>query len=258
MIELTQIVGREHIRFDSIDSTNRYALELLSNSKPAEGTVISTEDQTAGRGQIDQKWESQPKKNVTMSVILYPDFLNPGEQFRLNQAMSLAVREAVHDLSEREDITIKWPNDIYAGNQKICGLLIQNSINFRKINSSVVGIGLNVNQTEFSKSIPNATSLKLVTRKNFSIETVYRMLFSKISGYYLQLRTRNFELLDKAYEQQLFLLGKESIFRDETSGNNFKGTILGVAFSGRLKMLVSNEVRHFDLKEIKFLQRFSV
>ena len=141
----TLFVGRVFHDLPEADSTNAHAQYLLSKSKPPEGTVISTPIQKAGRGQNGCAWESAPGKNITLSVIMYPVFLPVTLQFQLNQAISLAICEFVAaQLST--PIAIKWPNDIYAGDRKIGGVLIQNAISGGKCKSSVVGIGLNINQ----------------------------------------------------------------------------------------------------------------
>ena len=246
----TQIIGSTHIRLPQIGSTNQYALDMLAHTKPAEGTIISTPNQTAGKGQAANVWESEAGKNVSMSVILYPKFLQPREQFRLSQAVSLAIWDAVQDFV-KEDVFIKWPNDIYIGEKKTCGLLIQNNINSNQILSSVIGIGLNVNQTQFSTKLPNPTSLSLELGKDLDLELVFEKLFEKLNQYYLQLRTRNFDLLNKAYHQRLF--GFRQMRSFQTPDNQrFKGQIIGTSPFGKLLIETETGVREFDMKEVGF------
>lgn len=252
MLGTTQIIGNTHIRLPAIGSTNAYALELISKSKPVEGTLISTVDQTAGKGQAENVWESESGKNFTGSVILYPIFLHPREQFRLNQAISLAVWDTVHDLVG-EEAKIKWPNDIYVGNRKICGLLIQNSITSQKIQSSVIGIGLNVNQTDFSTKIPNATSVKKEVGEERDLQKVIDLLCAKIGQYYLQLRTRNFDLINQAYLRRLYQFEAEAFYQNTADGSVFSGKIIGTTSHGKLKIDTQTGERVFDLKEVKFL-----
>ena len=132
--------------------------QLIKNTEVAEGTVVLAKEQTSGRGQVNNTWESSYGDNLLMSIVLYPEFLHAGNQFLLSKFVSLAIVDFLSYYLE--NVTIKWPNDIYVGNKKIAGVLIENSLRGAFISSSVVGIGLNVNQTEFSSSIPNPTSLK--------------------------------------------------------------------------------------------------
>ena len=126
------IIGEHFIHRDRLSSTNAYAAELLSKDKPAEGTVVSTDDQYAGRGQIQNVWESEPNKNISLSIILYPVFLEVRQQFLLNQAISLAVSDSIKEIVPMGTVKIKWPNDIYLNNRKVCGILIQNQIQAKK------------------------------------------------------------------------------------------------------------------------------
>lgn len=252
MFGATQIIGNTHIRLPAVNSTNAYALDWMTKSKPAEGTLISTVDQTAGKGQAENVWESEPGKNFTGSFILYPTFLHPREQFRLNQVISLAVWDTVHDLVG-EAASIKWPNDIYVGDQKICGLLIQNSITSQKIQSSVVGIGLNVNQINFSDKIANATSVKKETGKEIDIQKIIDLLCTKIGQYYLQLRTRNFDLINRAYLQRLYQFEAEAFYQNTSDNSIFSGKIKGTTPFGKLKIQTQTGEQIFDLKEVKFL-----
>lgn len=252
MFQTTQIIGNQHFRLPELSSTNRYALDLLSKSKPVEGTVISAVAQTEGKGQSDNTWDTEPKKNVTMSVILYPTFLHPREQFRLNQAISLAIWDAVHDLTG-DEASIKWPNDIYVSNRKICGMLIQNSITSQKIQSCVAGIGLNVNQSDFSEKLPNPTSFKNELGREIELNKIFELLFSKLSQYYLQLRTRNFDLINRAYHKRLYQFGKEALYENTQNRSVFSGKIIGTTPQGQLKIETNSGEKIFALKEVKFL-----
>ena len=132
--------GAKHYHLSEIDSTNNYALNLLSKSTPAEGTTISADFQTHGRGQYGRDWLSESTKNLLSSIILYPDFLPANEQFSLSKAVSLAVRNCINSFLPSKEIRIKWPNDIYCDDKKIAGILIQNLLTGNKINVSVIGI----------------------------------------------------------------------------------------------------------------------
>jgi len=250
MIETQKIIGGHVIHLSSVDSTNLFANDLLANGKPAEGTVVKTDDQTRGRGQSGSSWQSEAGKNAALSVILYPTFLHPREQFYLSQIVSLSIWDALHDfLGDR--VRIKWPNDIYVQDKKICGILIQNSISSDKILSSVIGIGLNINQKDFSKKLPNPTSLSLESGETHLISEVLEVLYKKLNQYYLQLRTKNFALINTAYIERLYKFGQVADFQDQ-QGIHFSGAIKGTSPSGKLKIKTKNGMRLFSLKEVRF------
>ena len=147
-----------HIKwYKCIDSTNTQAARELETA--AEGTVWTADFQTAGRGQRGNKWESKEAENLTFTILFRPVFLHPAQQFCISQICSLGVCRYLR--SKGLPAQIKWPNDIYVGNKKICGMLIENSIMGDKLSGSISGIGLNLNQTVFSSDAPNPTSLLL-------------------------------------------------------------------------------------------------
>lgn len=232
-------------------STNAYALFLLSKSKPAGGTVISSFHQTDGRGQVGSKWESEPGKNIALSVILYPEFLAARHQFRLNQAIALAVRDFVsHHLFA--EVKIKWPNDIYVVGRKIAGILIQNTLQNITIRSSVAGIGINVNQTAFSPDLPNPTSFRLETGRDFELYDLIYSLCEFTEQRYLQLKSGKIVPLQQEYLRHLYRFETPSLFQRK-NGEIFEGTITGIEETGRLKILIRDITEEFDLKEIRFL-----
>ncbi len=251
-IENTLFVGKVLLHFEELASTNDYANELLSKSKPIEGTVISTFRQTAGRGQIGSKWESEPDKNLSFSTILYPTFLSPREQFWLNIAVSLAVRAFVAKYTEKV-VKIKWPNDIYVENRKICGILIQNSITSQFLQSSIIGIGVNVNQTFFSENAPNATSLALETGRAFSLHELLESLCQQLEKQYLHLKNSpERHTLHKKYLSHFYRYQTLTDFR-HADGSIFRGTIIGINEIGQLLIEVNGQLEAFNIKEITFL-----
>ena len=157
-----EAIGTVIYHFRVLDSTNTYALKLLSQIRPKAGTLISADYQTTGRGQMGRDWHSAPGLNLCLSCILYPE-TNAQNQFAISMAVALAVRDTVADFINQERVKIKWPNDIYVGDKKIAGILIQTSIHGNVIIYCVAGIGLNVNETDFPAELPNPTSLKLET-----------------------------------------------------------------------------------------------
>ena len=145
--------------YQTIDSTNSQANRELADAP--HGSVWVADFQTAGRGQRGNKWESKAAENLTFTILLRPTFLHPSQQFLISQIASLGVLRYLN--SKGLEAKIKWPNDIYIGNRKICGMLIENSISADKMSASIVGIGLNLNQREFSSDAPNPTSLAMET-----------------------------------------------------------------------------------------------
>jgi len=253
----TLFVGQNCIHLKSTDSTNSYASELLNRIKPIEGTLIYTFEQLKGRGQRGNTWLSEPNKNVASSFILYPAFLQVSKQFLLNKIISLALADLMAELvgssAKTQEIRIKWPNDIYVGNKKIAGILIENTLRKNNIQNAVVGIGININQTIFNYDI-NATSLALIGNKEFDLMKVIALLCEFIEARYLQLKGNKLERIDEDYLKGLYQMNEwhqyTSVFFDQT----FEGKIIGVSLLGKLQMLLkSAEVKEFDMKEIRFV-----
>ena len=252
----TLFTGKVYYRFDELPSTNDYARDLLAKSRPAEGTVVRADSQSAGRGQFGSKWVTEPGVNLTLSVILYPKWLKITDQFRLSEAVALALIDTVHrppSTVYRQPSTIKWPNDIYLGDRKTAGILIQNTLTGNHLETSIVGIGLNVNQTAFPPEIPNATSLSLATGRTFDLEAVADTLFECLERRYLQLKASQTEVLRAEYREHLLGLGVLRNFA-RLDGSVFSGIIQGVQEDGRLEILGSNGLELFDVKAIQMLQ----
>jgi len=245
----TLFIGKTLKYFPSLSSTNTYATELLSKSNPPEGTVILTYNQTAGRGQIGSKWESAPDKNVSMSVILHPKFLVAREQFNLNAVVSLAIFDVVSQYVN--DVKVKWPNDIYVGKKKIAGILIQNTLTGKNIQSSVLGIGLNVNQTEFVSDAPNPTSLKLEMGKELDLDKVVEEIVAALEKRYLQLKSGKAKDVRREYIMYLYRFGKPFTFQREDN-SYFTGIITGISNLGKLVIDTETGEEEFGLKEVRF------
>src|ERR1035437_6675835 len=158
----TIFIGKNCIEIEKTDSTNSYLSKLLGEKTLFEGTVVITNRQEMGRGQRGTTWESEPNKNLTLSILLHPTFLRPDEQFQLNKAISLGVAGFVVGVLQVDvDVKIKWPNDIYIRNKKVAGILIENSVSGNNLQHSIIGIGINVNQEKFSAKLPNPTSFRI-------------------------------------------------------------------------------------------------
>ena len=250
----TLFIGKSHLHLPLVKSTNLYAQELISKSKPIEGTAISAAHQTQGRGQIGSKWVSEPDKNLIVSVILYPKFLLPTQQFKLSQAVSLAVFHTVAQYIDPAIISIKWPNDIYVRHKKIAGILIQNAVSRKNIQSSIIGLGLNVNQSAFPNDLANPTSLTLETGESFPIKRICSIFFQYLEQFYLKLKNQNWNTLEVQYLKNLYRFGTESQFIiNSDSPRIVRGKIMGVSPLGQLRVSINDQEQLFNVKEISFV-----
>lgn len=247
----TSFIGKVLKSYKSLESTNSKAFDLLAKSSPIEGTVISAGFQTAGRGQFGSSWFSSPDKNIILSLVLYPDFLRPGDYFLLNQAVSLAVYDLINSYFPGR-ASIKWPNDIYCDESKMAGILIQNVISGNKISASVIGIGINVNESHFPPELPNPVSIFQITGRHSDLSVVSSHLFGFLESRYLSLRSGKGIEIRKAYHGALFRLNKPSLFSSQDE--KFTGMIRGVEDQGKLILETEgNKIRTFDFKEIRFI-----
>lgn len=237
--------------FSRLESTNVAAENWVLGERPPEGSAVLADYQLKGQGMAGNTWESKVGKNLLVSFILYPKFLPAGDQFMINKIVSLAVKECVRNLLPRDDLSVKWPNDVLAGNRKIAGILSRNSIKGQEIEYTIAGIGLNVNQENFDASAPNAISLKMLTGKNLKIQRVLTMLGTSLEKYYTMLVGGLTEEIDRLYLDSLFRFNREAWF--EAEGQRFRGIIKGVARYGYLIILINGMEKEFDIKDVQFL-----
>ena len=237
-----------HIR--ETNSTNNYLKELLQTQNVDEGTVVWADFQSAGKGQRGNGWESEAEKNILFSIVLFPGFLKAGEQFILSQIASLAVANCLQEYTE--GISIKWPNDIYWTEKKICGILLENTILEDNIGHSVAGIGININQENFRSDAPNPVSLKQITNRDYNLEEILKTVVDNISMYYQQIKIGKTYSLIKEYKESLFRKDGYHLYNDGIS--NFLARIQDVDSSGILILKTKEgEERHFAFKEVKYI-----
>ncbi len=237
----------KHIILDQIGSTNSYLHGLNLVTKQKNGTIISAKNQTLGKGQKGNIWLTKKGKNLTFSILTYPR-LKPKHAFYLNIIAALAVQKALSDLSI--SAKIKWPNDILVNKKKIGGILIENQINSEIITQSIIGIGLNVNQSKFASEL-NATSI-LNEGKSVEIEDVLDQIYGYLDFYYNLLLESNFKLLLKLYYSKLFWHNQIGFFEDDQS--QFKALVMGISDIGLLELrLLDDTTRHYDIKDVKFI-----
>ena len=248
----TLFMGKVLLRYKSVKSTNLSAQSLLAAEKPPEGTVLMAEEQTAGRGQRGNSWVSPAGNNLLSSFILYPKQLSPKQQFLLNMMTSLAMMDLLEDLNIH-NASIKWPNDVYIGKKKVAGILIQNNITNHTIQSAIVGIGLNVNQTQFDPKLPNPTSLAQELGGELVLEDTLEKLAYFLEKRYLQLKSKSsIAKLSNIYTEHMYRLGKVASY--EIDDKPQAGIIEGIDESGKLIVRLEETTRVFDLQEIRFLQ----
>lgn len=247
----TLFVGKVLLHFPSLASTNVFAQELLSKTEPKEGTVIYTHTQTAGKGQIGSTWDSEPGQNLAMSTILYPRWLPIHQQYSLNQAVALAARDVAAQYTALP-VYIKWPNDIYVHKAKTAGILIQNSLSGARIQSAIIGIGINVNQLVFAAYPTPATSLSLAAGRPLSLEQLLHDLCASMEQRYLLLRQGHYDRIAQEYLRHLYQYQQPAPYL-RPDGQRFTGTITGVSPTGKLQMNVAGSAEEFDLKGLSFL-----
>lgn len=237
------------IKLGAITSTNDYLKHLEQKKELDDFTVVVCEHQTNGRGQKGNSWVSENGKNLTVSVLKRFSELKAVWGFTLNCAISLAISEVLQELSIPE-IKVKWPNDIMSGNQKLCGILAENTLQGERIKHSIIGFGLNVNQVDFGM-LAHTTSLKGVTGMDYDLEELLHGILEKIKIKLEHIKSKNFESLKRAYESMLFKKDVPSKF-SRPDGTNFVGTIQGINTFGKLVVKLENgTLSDFGLQEVR-------
>jgi len=227
-------------------STNSYALELKSTAVFKEGLVVTADFQTGGKGQRGKEWESNRGENLLLSAVIESN-ISIDNQFDLNILSSLSLMDCLK--SYDIDSQIKWPNDILVNKFKIAGILIQNLISKNRITHTVIGIGLNINQIEFTKFYPSATSVQKELGATINISDVKYSLLNA-----LQLRLENYRLNSDLKEEYLSnLFQKDKVATFESNNQKFMGIIRGVTKSGLLQIETENFLKKFNLQEVKML-----
>lgn len=242
-------IGLKIIHLERVDSTNNYAAILISEGKGTHGTVILADTQTHGRGQRGAEWQSNAGENLLMSVIIEADNLSVVDQFVLSEVAALSLVFFLRKIGISGQI--KWPNDIYVGEKKIAGILIENQLKGSLINNAILGIGLNVNQMNFDGL--NATSIKKeINRFHAPMEILMSWIdsFNEVWHYFLM---NGRSKVEELYLENLKGYQRWVEFAD-LSGE-FSGKIEGIDQSGKLIVRKENELRTYDLKEISFIFR---
>ena len=242
----TRFLGKQVIYLPKCHSTNDIAAEMIRNGSASEGVVIITDYQTAGRGQRGNTWTSAENSNLLFSIVLCPVFLKVSEVFSLNIAVSLGIFDALSDI--KENLKIKWPNDIYYKDRKLGGILIENNLRGDSVITSVAGVGLNINQENFE--VEKAVSLKVIMKSDQDRLEIFGKVIRSIDARYALLKYAGDDVLRNDYLKTMYRFGELQRFR---AGKEFNGVISGIDDSGRLKVKVDGNLRLFGFREIEYL-----
>ena len=246
----TKFTGKSIHFLPSCHSTNTEASLLIRSKTAVNGLIVITNEQTAGRGQQGNSWHTEPQSNLTFSLILFPEYLHIKDSFYLNIVASLAIAKTLQHFLPEKTVRVKWPNDIYIGHKKACGILIENSLRGEQIHSIVMGIGLNVNQAAFQ--LPTATSMVMESNHPFNLQQVLDHLCETIEEYYLMLAAGFKKELSALYRENLYALNTLHAFQD--NHGDFMGYIRGVEEDGILLIEKSSgEHRKYAFKEVRFI-----
>lgn len=231
-------------------STISYLKSLHQAGNAHEYTVAATDYQTAGRGQRGNTWEAERGKNLLFSLLLEPAFLAANKQFLLSQAVSLAIKEELEHYAN--GFSIKWPNDIYWREKKICGMLIEHDLQGNHLLLTSAGIGINVNQSRFSPGLPNPVSLSQITGKAHDRLPLLQAILDRLLKYYRMLQGGDIACITERYEEALFRKGIMAPFAD--GQGTFMGQITGVRSNGMLAVKDSTgKERLYAFKEVSYV-----
>lgn len=240
-------IGHKIIHLDCVDSTNNYIANLVKEDKIEHGTVILADVQTNGRGQRGTIWQTQPHQNLIFSVYVQFSSFSAQNQSAINHWVSLSVCDLLEKIGINS--SIKWPNDILTNNGKIAGILIETSLANNSIKYGIIGVGLNVNQIDFSGF--KATSIQLEKGESYRVKEVAGFLMNALNNRFAMLENEDFETLRLAYHSKMWKINQEVLFL--RNGQEEKGTIIGTDNNGLLVMNINGEKAFFDLKEIQFI-----
>lgn len=240
------LFGSSIIHLTTVDSTNNYAAKLLKENLLSSGAVILADVQTAGKGQRGAQWEAKAGENLLFSVVLRHVNMSVGDQFVLNQLSALAITDFLGKIGI--SAKLKWPNDVFVGDKKIAGILVETNVSGAQIKDVIIGIGLNVNQSDFNDL--RATSIFLEGGSLSTIDEVLNELLKGLTTRWLMYQKEGKDLLLHYYLENL--LGYQELRNYTIEGNEVEGKIEGLDEWGRLLLKIGSETKAFDLKEISY------
>ncbi|MGI6243609.1 MAG: biotin--[acetyl-CoA-carboxylase] ligase [Prevotella sp.] len=247
--------GIRFVHLDETDSTNRYCLEdldeaSLGQGQPVRMVVVTTDYQSAGRGQGSNTWESERGRNLLFSICCHPTWIPVRMQFILSECIALAIRDALSAFTG--DITIKWPNDIYYKDWKICGILIENRLSAGRIKDCVIGVGLNVNQREFHSDAPNPVSLCSIVGHEVDRQQLLGDIVRRFDEFLEMSRRGDYGAIAGAYASCLYRSDGFYPYKDREG--TFEAAIVEVEDDGRLILRDrKGTIREYMFKEVEFV-----
>jgi len=238
----------EYIALGTVDSTNTY-LHNYKIGEPKRLTLAVAEFQTDGRGATGG-WESAEGENLTFSILTHPGMVPANQMFVLSEAIALAICDALNGVAD--GFQIKWPNDIYHGDGKVVGMLIENDLRGKEVSNCIMGVGVNVNQTRFCSDAPNPLSIAQIVGHRVNREAVLDSILDRFSFYYNKVEEGHFSEIHTEYLQHLYRKGADYRYEDEHG--EFLATLIGVEPTGHLLLLDNNGVtRKYAFKEVKYI-----
>ena len=239
------------IKLNATNSTNTYLKQLAKETSILDETVVVTENQVMGRGQMGNAWASKQGQSLTFSIFKKTEGVFAEFQFLISMAVSVAIAEAITNLNV-PNVSVKWPNDILSANRKIGGILIENVLEGSSVKYSIIGIGINVNETAFS-NLPFASSMKLERGADFNLEEVLDKVLRAVFKNLENLSQENFQAIKQHYENMLFRKEMISVF-ETPEAIRFNGIIKGVSDIGELLVETENNaLQKFQLKEVQLI-----
>jgi BirA family biotin operon repressor/biotin-[acetyl-CoA-carboxylase] ligase len=242
-------IGHVIIELTEIDSTNNYATRLIEEGMAEHGMTIRADYQLAGKGQLGNTWHADESKNLLFTVILDMTAFDISQQFLLNKSVCISIVELLTETYMLNNVKIKWPNDIYAGDKKIAGILIENILRGNDWKYAVVGIGLNVNQEKFQE-LNRATSILLESKKVQNIKQSLKHLTKKLQYNFLNIKKSPIELEDQ-FTRMLYKIGHKISFKK--NHELYEGVVIGVSNDGMLMLEVNGKLKKYKHKEIELL-----
>ncbi len=233
---------------DTVDSTNNYAMARVQAGMASHGMAWLAHEQTAGKGQRGKGWETQPGKNIAMSIVFQPEFLDARQQFYLSATIALVCFEFFSGYAG-DETKIKWPNDLFWRDRKAGGVLIENVFHGKKWKWAIVGIGININQVNFGKAVKNPVSLKQITGKEFDTVALAKELYALLMKKIPELSVKSFDKILEDYNTHLYKLNKNVLLKKEDS--IFETVIKAVSAEGKL-LTVDEADREFDFGEVEW------
>lgn len=243
----------QKICLPEVNSTNTWLLEALASSQPLpEGALVYTLRQMAGRGQVGNKWESEPDRNISFSLLLRPVFVPVQQQFVISEMCSVGILQGLMSLGLR-NVSVKWPNDIYVGDEKVCGILIENRLMGGVLSESVLGVGINVGQTVWKSDAPNPTSLALHGIDASPEEVLDVVLHHIASLYELLHEPSGASVIHRLFCEHLYRGKGVYPYVDAQTGEAFDAEVAGVDPQGPLLLrLADGQERRYWFKEVRF------